>query len=764
MHPVVNDEGRVLSSQTLTDTSLQRLVELLTRGKQTAALQHACEHRLWSHALLIASRIDGDAWTSVVREFTQAELQEDTEAAQSLSFLYKMLAVRSSSDLAQLGARDFAYGATSWRKSLAMLLANDKQADISLPAFANALMAQEQVLPSLLCQVLLCKPAAVPGSLDAGIAILFGSLISLAAQPSSPDYIAALVCSETVELLVVLAQPKFAGFTQLMPHKLQHVSMLADCGAYNQALRYCEALTATLKLLPRQSQKEASPVQPALIEQLKQRTMQLEALVSDEPSAWLTGRVSKGKMDSIWGSLENKFNKFISGEEAGSEAKIDATPGGGGAAVLGKGPFAHVLPTPTLSRVGSDADLTFGNQMQSSGAPSPVHEIHSYPFAQSGPASGYASPMEGRAGNAKRDASNYAPNQHAPNQQQQRPYSPATGTFQQSQYGAPQGLGLVRQSSYGPDSGHEGYGQAQYDQLQQPAQQAFKAGATRPSSQDVYGQNQQAQQRYAAQQPLHAQSDVTGGYGQPEAPASRYQPTPSSQSQYPPATPQADAAPERPETPAQETQAKETEKATSKTDTSNAAAASPKSTWLGGWFSRKKDSPAPAEQSKPGESPKVHKAKLGEGMSLVYDPVTKKWTNPNGSMPEEKKLSAPPPAAKLKSAMPSGMPPVTSQQPSPSPAAPGSAATLPSRPPAARPAVPAAAANPDDALAALLGANTKPRPRRAGAPGATPPTTGDAEDAEGPGQMRSGATMPRRKPRAKARYVDVFSEGGGPAS
>lgn len=171
-----------------------------------------------------------------------------------------------------------------------------------------------------------------------------------------------------------------------------------------------------------------------------------------------------------------------------------------------------------------------------------------------------------------------------------------------------------------------------------------------------------------------------------------------------------------------------------------------KSGWLGGWFGgKKKEVPPP----KDGDVT-VHKAKLGEGMSLVYDPVTKKWTNPKGVMPDEGKAAAapPPPMAKktpaisapasiaTKSATP--LPPMS---PSSEPVAELPSPAQTAGPPRPGP-IPRKLPNADDDLAAMLG--PPPASRRAASTGTPGPP--------GMGSVRAKKSKPAK------RYVDVLQE------
>jgi hypothetical protein len=55
-------------------SSLDRLQELLIRGERRQAYQFALDEKLWSHALLISSSLDKEAWKEVAHEFIKTEL------------------------------------------------------------------------------------------------------------------------------------------------------------------------------------------------------------------------------------------------------------------------------------------------------------------------------------------------------------------------------------------------------------------------------------------------------------------------------------------------------------------------------------------------------------------------------------------------------------------------------------------------------------------------------------------------------------------
>lgn len=64
----------------------------LLKGDRTAAVWHAADKRLWSHALLIAGTVGKDLWKQVVQEFVKHEVKTLGEGVESLAVLYEILA------------------------------------------------------------------------------------------------------------------------------------------------------------------------------------------------------------------------------------------------------------------------------------------------------------------------------------------------------------------------------------------------------------------------------------------------------------------------------------------------------------------------------------------------------------------------------------------------------------------------------------------------------------------------------------------------
>jgi hypothetical protein len=132
--------------------------------------------------------------------------------------------------------------------------------------------------------------------------------------------IEAIHLTELWEFAVSSKQPAGSqGLPFLQGYKLLLAWILADYGYITEAQRYCEAMAGILK-----AYTKGSPyLHKHLLEKLKELNelceMSGHGASADSATSWLKQKIPKPTLDSIWGSLEGKFNKFVSGEDLPSE-------------------------------------------------------------------------------------------------------------------------------------------------------------------------------------------------------------------------------------------------------------------------------------------------------------------------------------------------------------------------------------------------------------------------------------------------------------
>ena len=667
--------GDIISTSTLTESKLSKLSDMLLRGDKDSALRFACENKLWSHALMISTRVSAASWTSVVHEFVESEMTSSSPAAQSVRDLYVSFALASTSGkepsgVSQDQSNHFINAATNWRRSLATII-NNRAAmdDPAICQLGRSLLARGKLFASHFC-FLVCNKAMI-GAVDDPSALF--SLIGVGdirVDGTGIDINEAVAVTEIYEFALSLAAPKYLGMPHLLGFKLRRAQALADSGHLANSKKYCDGMTMALKTIP----KGPNSLHHVLIEQLRDLTLRIDQNPGDEGSTWLGTKIARPKIDNIWGSLEGKFNKFVAGDADKEVVNTENST---------QGPFGRLAQNPAVSRVQSFADLRHTQLQQDA------------PYAN-----------------------------HAPNRAQQA--SPV-GSFHAA---APSYLRPApsRSSSFAQYQGNQvvpvdpsGYTQPQSLEPSVPSTGAY-AQSYLPDNASY--QMPQATNQYA---PVMVPDTQSNSYAAPESNPQSYVPSPVIEQ-----TEAVEPAPEKEEKQKKQEKPKASEAGDEK-----------KAGWLGGWFGGKKKETANADV-------KVHKAKLGEGMSLVYDPVTKKWVNPKGDMPEDKTASAPPPPMSKKPA-PSPM-----QAPSQFPAASRDASPAPSPQigtlsdgpkPAARPPtiMPRKIASADEDLAAMLGSG--PVPRRA-ASGSAPP-----------GSASAAGSVRAKKGKPAKRYVDILQDG-----
>ena len=119
----------------------------LLKGDRAAAVWHAVDRKLWSHALLISGTVGRDLWKQVVQEFVKNEVKTLGEDADSLAALYetfagnweecvdKLVSASARMGMPMLGGASRSGGVNidekldRWRETLGLILSNRSPGD-----------------------------------------------------------------------------------------------------------------------------------------------------------------------------------------------------------------------------------------------------------------------------------------------------------------------------------------------------------------------------------------------------------------------------------------------------------------------------------------------------------------------------------------------------------------------------------------------------------------------------------------------------------
>lgn len=357
--------GAPIPAEAVDPVSVDGLRKQLLRGEREKAVWDAVDHRLWAHAMLIASTLDKSVWRKVAQEFVRLEVKTIGENTESLSSLYQIFAgnfEESMDELVPPSARSGLQmvnriggigpqknaldGLNKWKETLTLVLNNrsagDQQALVSL---GQLLASYGRIEAAHICYIFARSPTLPPvfGGVDDPQAAIVLLGVDHRQNPTTFGFDEdAILLTEVFEFATSVL-PAAAGSTGPLPHlqafKLRHALLLAEVGQKNQAQQYCEMIEALLKSSTRRS-PYYNPHLCASVEELGNR---LKAAPGS--SSW----ISKPSMEKVSGSMWAKFNSFVAGDDS------DATSTGSKQEDIG--PFAKVSGTPTISRSPSVADI-----------------------------------------------------------------------------------------------------------------------------------------------------------------------------------------------------------------------------------------------------------------------------------------------------------------------------------------------------------------------------------------------------------------------
>ncbi|KAG0177208.1 vesicle coat component [Apophysomyces sp. BC1034] len=285
------------------DIVLATVQKYLLSGDREAAVQYAIQEDMWAHALIISSCVNKDLWKTVINGFIERELCATAEDKrnrvyhstagdkQSLRVLYSLFSGSGAAAMSEFLKTsnqhpNVPYGnlpsappadetqLSQWRETLTLILANRTSRD------TEAITALGDIL-------------------------------------KSNGWIEAAHLCELFEFSCSIKQSSATPLPFLQGYKLAHAWWLADIGLLPEAQRYCESIADAIKAYT----KPSPYLHRQLLEKLKEfaELCEIASGHGTDAGSWIKTKLSKGSLDSLWGSLEGKFNKFVSGDDTLSE-------------------------------------------------------------------------------------------------------------------------------------------------------------------------------------------------------------------------------------------------------------------------------------------------------------------------------------------------------------------------------------------------------------------------------------------------------------
>jgi hypothetical protein len=344
--------------------SVEQLRNSLLQGNREEAVWAAVDHRLWGHAMIVASTMDKSIWKQVVQEFVRREVRTTGGNTESLAALYEIFAGNIEESIDELvppsaraghqliskadgqgTTKNALDGLNSWRDTLGLVLGNRSSEDHqALLALGRLLASYGRTEAAHICFIF--SRAAVFGGADDPKANIVLLTVDHQQFPSGLLSEDAFLLTEVYEYATsVLGNSPVANLPYLLAFKLMHARQLADRGRISEAQTYCDAVGASLKSTTRPSPYHHQQ----LFIEVDELSARLRQTTTDCGSSW----ISKPSMEKVSGSMWARFNSFVAGD--------DADPASAGAPKAGEaaefGPFANVAGTPTVSRSPSVSDI-----------------------------------------------------------------------------------------------------------------------------------------------------------------------------------------------------------------------------------------------------------------------------------------------------------------------------------------------------------------------------------------------------------------------
>lgn len=351
----------------ISQEAMEALRHLLLHGDREKAVWHAVDNCMWPHALLLSSTLEQSVWRQVCSEFIRQEVKPFGENTEPLAAIFQIFAgsgdesmdelvppsaragLQMVSKITSMGPTKNALdGLDRWRETLTLILGN------RTPDDGRALVSLGHLLGSY-------------GRVDAAhVCYMFAKTPGLFGPPDDPQVTVALVgadhlrrrfdfnrdfdsilLTEVYEFArtVLASSTTGTSLPHLQAYKLCHAMILAENGFKSEAQQYCDTIASILTA----KTKTSSYYHGLLFGSLEGLNERLRQAPKDGTGSW----ISKPSMDKVSGSLWNKFNQYVAGEDSDNASAVS-----GMAYESDIGPFAKIAgESPSLSRSPSSAEI-----------------------------------------------------------------------------------------------------------------------------------------------------------------------------------------------------------------------------------------------------------------------------------------------------------------------------------------------------------------------------------------------------------------------
>ncbi|XP_017570444.2 protein transport protein Sec16B isoform X1 [Pygocentrus nattereri] len=229
--------GNPLTEEQTSEQNLQNYTKLLLAGRKKEALESAMRSGLWGHALFLASKMDGRAYTTVLSRFTGSLASSDP-----LQTLFHLLSGRIPTVATCYSTEKWG----DWRPHLAVMLSNETEdSDMhckSIVCMGDLLASRGLLHAAHICYLTAHSPFGWYTN-KAQRLVLLGSSHGV----SFPKFCqnSVIRCTEVFEYCQRLGEPSFT-IPSFQVYKFLYACRLLDCGLASQAFHYCEVVAKSL--------------------------------------------------------------------------------------------------------------------------------------------------------------------------------------------------------------------------------------------------------------------------------------------------------------------------------------------------------------------------------------------------------------------------------------------------------------------------------------------------------------------------------------
>lgn len=287
-----------------------RVLAFLQTGNHDEALRLALSKRDYAIALLVGSLMGKDRWSEVIQKYLYegftAGPNDQKELAHFLLLIFQVFVGNSKMAIKSFYTNNETsqWASENWKSIVAAVLINipeNNEDPLLIPPVVLEFLIEFGIFLTKKGLTAAASTLFIIGNVPLSNEPVMADSDVIFESIGNMNTFESILWDEIYEYIFSY-DPKFKGFSSILPQKIYHASLLQEQGLNSLGTKYTDYLSSSVRKLPKKD---------ILTINLTRELSEVASRLSQSNTGWL----AKPKLSSVWGQLDKSFNKYIGGDD-----------------------------------------------------------------------------------------------------------------------------------------------------------------------------------------------------------------------------------------------------------------------------------------------------------------------------------------------------------------------------------------------------------------------------------------------------------------